>query len=247
VSNSHTLLAALAARHSDAVFVEECKLGAQGSRRLDAWVLLKTWSPPTTIGYELKVSRSDFLNDGKWPAYLPVCHEFYFVCPAKLISVDELPQDVGLLWQAGTGGRLVTKRKAVRRQPDPAALLGLMTYVLMSRSRTVANMWAANEPDRTRFWSDWLMERRGDQHVGHLISSRLRKQLEDARAAQRRAEYERDRLEGVKRKLAELGLNEGAGAYEIEDRLNGGELRRVLGQVHQLSRRLTELTETLPA
>jgi hypothetical protein len=60
--SANVLLKALAQRHKDDVFVPECKNGPTqtGShRRLDAWVMLKTWSPVTMIGYEIKVSRSD--------------------------------------------------------------------------------------------------------------------------------------------------------------------------------------------
>src|SRR6266511_4356021 len=114
--------AALRYRHSKDVLVEECNMGSAhaGCRRLDAWVLLKTWSPWTTIGYEVKVDRGDFLRDRKWVDYLPVCHELYFACPAKQIQPEELPPEVGLLWTT-SGQRLVTKRKAHRRQPDTKA------------------------------------------------------------------------------------------------------------------------------
>ncbi|GAG15780.1 unnamed protein product, partial [marine sediment metagenome] len=67
-------------RHSEDIFVDECKNGPTwfGSHlRLDAWVMKRKWSPITTIGYEVKVSRSDFLNDDKWQGYLQYCNQFY--------------------------------------------------------------------------------------------------------------------------------------------------------------------------
>lgn len=133
------LIDLLRVRHLGDVFVPECKDGGTWDRqhlRLDAWAMLRSWKPWTTIAYEVKVSRSDFIGDQKWPAYLPLCHELYFVCPAKLIDPTELPPSVGLLWTIGqgTGQRLVCKRKAVRREPDVQALSRLMAYTLMSRS-----------------------------------------------------------------------------------------------------------------
>ena len=79
-----TILDKLKAKHTDDVFVAECKNGpthTASHRRLDAWVMKKSWSPITMLGYEIKQSRSDFLQDNKWQAYLPCCHQLYFVCP----------------------------------------------------------------------------------------------------------------------------------------------------------------------
>lgn len=64
------LIQLLRKRHEKDLLVSECKTGStwisNGCRRLDAWVLKRTWSPVTMIGYEVKVSRSDFVNDMKW-------------------------------------------------------------------------------------------------------------------------------------------------------------------------------------
>ena len=68
------LLALLAKKHSADVFVPECKTGgtwAGTHLRLDAWAMRRSWTHPTVWGYEIKVSRSDFLSDDKWVGYLP--------------------------------------------------------------------------------------------------------------------------------------------------------------------------------
>jgi hypothetical protein len=89
------------------VFITECKngetWGARDLYKLDAWVLKRTYSPLTTIGYEIKVSRSDFENDQKWTNYIDLCHEFFFVCPGGLIRATDLPSSVGLIWVSSTG------------------------------------------------------------------------------------------------------------------------------------------------
>lgn len=207
---------------------------------MDAWALLKTWSPLTAIGYEIKVDRSDFLRDRKWEGYLPVCHELYFACPAKLIAPDELPQDVGPLWL--TGSRLVTKRKAVRRTPDHKALVGLMAYVLMSRTRVVANMWEANAADGgVAYWRAWLSQKGEDQRVGREVSRQIRRKLDEAISAQRRAENERDRLEEVRDALKRLGLDERLSSWDVERRLGGGELRHRIGEARRLIEHLSRV------
>lgn len=237
------ILERLAMRHADAVFVEECAMGSRqnGCRRLDAWVLVKTWSPFTVIGYEVKNARTDFLRDRKWQEYMPVCHELYFACPAKLIVPEELPSGVGLLWASGES-RLVTKRKAIRREPDPVALVRLMSYVLMSRTRIVADMWeAAKNETREDFWRRWLANGAETKALGYEVGKRIRERLAEAEIGRREAERQRDRLEGVREKLIALGFGEDASTWELEDRFNGA--GRTLRQVARLAQDIVRLAE----
>jgi len=98
------------------------------SARLDAWAAACSWATPRYFGYEVKVSRSDFLADDKWPRYLTATTYFSFVCPWGLIGLDEIPDGIGLICmnQAGTG--LVTRRKPLYRKlpessrPVPASV-----------------------------------------------------------------------------------------------------------------------------
>lgn len=172
-----TLIKLLNERHSGDLFVPECRMGPQGSKILDAWVQLRTWTPWTTIGYELKASRNDFLKDRKWVEYLPVCHELYFVCEPKLIAPEELPENVGLLWRAGH--RLYCKRKAVRREVDHQKISRLMSYLLMSRTRLVANMWEANgtcstkSNSRSERMAQYRMELEERQTLDGIVRERV--------------------------------------------------------------------------
>ena len=58
------VLTLLRNKHSKDVFVSECKngetWGARDLLKMDAWVLLRSYSPLTTVGYEIKISRRDF-------------------------------------------------------------------------------------------------------------------------------------------------------------------------------------------
>lgn len=49
-------------------------------------------------GFEFKSCRSDFTSDKKWQKYLPYCHTFTFVCPCGVITPNDLPPKIGLLW-----------------------------------------------------------------------------------------------------------------------------------------------------
>jgi len=89
------LLDLLLVKHAQDVCVPECKNGPTWTAkhlRLDLWAMKKSWSNPYTYGYEIKASRSDFLQDEKWLNYLPYCNYFSFVCLPGLIEPEELPR-----------------------------------------------------------------------------------------------------------------------------------------------------------
>lgn len=218
MSNASEIVDALAEKHRADVFVAECKTGSSWGpgtcRRLDAWAMRKSWSPWRTIGYEVKVSRSDFEQDQKWPEYLDVCHEFNFVCPAKLINAADLPRGIGLIWMSRSG-RLHTKVKPAARTPDAEKLAQLMSYVLMSRARIVADMHEANG------WSSGIPANRAERVAAYrtlVEQAEARKSLASfvgahVRAAYSRMEAERDeamvvnaQAEQLRESLAQGGI-----------------------------------------
>lgn len=234
------IVAALAVKHSGDVFVAECNLGSSWNacRRMDAWAMPKSWSPLTFVGYEVKVSRSDFLRDEKWTDYLPVCHQLYFACPAKLIAAEELPADVGLMWL--TGSRFVTKRKAVRRTPSPDALVQIMAYVLMSRSRIVADMHqAVNRESRAERWRRWLDEGAKEQELGQLIGGKIGQRLREAQNSRRAAEEDVKRFAAIEDALSRMGLPRTAGAWQVERKL--GESTHDAAQIRRLAESIVRL------
>ena len=175
-----TILDKLKAKHADDVFVAECKNGPTQTAkhsRLDAWVMKKSWSPITMIGYEIKQDRSDFLRDNKWQAYLPCCHQFYFVCPTMVIQPEELPQDVGLLW-AGVGERLITKRKAVYR--DISLPSELLVYVLMCRTKVTRENSLVSSKKGRDYWIDWLKQKEADRKLGFSVKQAIRNKVNQA-------------------------------------------------------------------
>lgn len=201
------VLHALADKHKADVFVPSCKTGpsVRGLSILDAWVMLKSWTHPVSIGYEIKVDRSDFVNDKKWRSYLEFCNEFYFVCPHGLIRVEELPADVGLLWLASTGSRFITKRKA----PHRAAQIpeDLYRYILMARAHITNEVIH----DKSAYWKNWLQERKVDQALGWHVSEALRKKIdEEIYKAQKRNDELQQRitaLESVEALCKELNVD----------------------------------------
>jgi hypothetical protein len=171
------ILVLLEARHTNDLFVPECKDGSTvfGSHfRLDAWAMKRSWSKPLTTGYEIKVNRSDFMRDEKIAGYRDMCNCLYLVAPAGIVDPTEIPEYCGLLVPASTGSRLFIKKKAPFRDiEDPAELY---KYILMSRAR-IDRLRYYVHGDRRRFWRQWLRTREIDKDFGHQVGGAIREEI----------------------------------------------------------------------
>lgn len=161
-------------RHADDLCVPECKDGpSQGCRhrRFDLWVMKRSYSKPCCIGYEVKVSRSDFFHDEKWKDYLPLCNQLFFVCPWGMIQPHEVPSNVGLLWVSKNIRTAHIKAKAEHREID--APVDLMTYVLMSRAKIVPPA-QNNTVDRVAYMKNWLASESDLKSLGYGVAHKIR-------------------------------------------------------------------------
>lgn len=98
---------------------------------LDGFAMSQAYRGMKTIGYEVKVSRSDFLRDKKWQNYLPVCNTFYFVSPPEVINKTDLSDGIGLYHVINN--RLVCVKKAKRQEFDKDAVFEVLQYITLSR------------------------------------------------------------------------------------------------------------------
>jgi hypothetical protein len=203
----------LAAKHHRDVFVPECKFGPTtvgrvASGRFDAWVMPRSWVHWTTIGYEIKVSRRDFLADQKWDLYLEHCHEFSFVAPPGVIHPSELPDGIGLLEASKNGARLFLRRKAARRDVDA---WGPMVYVLMSRC-TIGREY--EEHNGLEFWRGWIKLKDNDREVGRLVRERMGMKILERELA---VEHREDAVKSVEQRLVSTLEDLGIRAEEGDD------------------------------
>jgi len=156
IITAKTIRNAIARKHSKDLVVPECKTGPtwfnDQLQKLDVWVLQRSWIHFGTIGYEIKITRSDFLRDKKWPEYLQYCHKFFFVCPWGMIKPEEITdKSAGLYWISKNGTRLFLQRQAEYREIELPDLL--IYYILMSRVVVIhpyAFWQIRNERDRLR-------------------------------------------------------------------------------------------------
>lgn len=211
--SSNQILSLLEERHGKDVFISECKngetWGARDLLKLDAWVMRRSYSPFTTIGYEIKCSRVDFDNDQKWVKYLDLCHLFYFVCPAGLIRVTDIPSGIGLIW-VSTTGKLRTKKKAERKELDTNKLNGLLIYALMSRSKIVPNMFGVNGDQEivSKLQSKWdaVVVSNERKELAYFVKGHIRTIYEDIRKKDCNFKYREDEIARFERRLLDLGI-----------------------------------------
>lgn len=123
-------------------------------KRLDAWALrLYPMGGVQPTGFEVKVSRGDFRRDlsnsGKLGRYLELCQFFYYVAPAGLLSVEEIPEEAGLL-VLQAGGRL-RRVKAAPNRGVPTAEWAFFSAIC----RRVGNAGTGRCPCGGCPWSGW--------------------------------------------------------------------------------------------
>jgi len=163
-------------RHAEDVCIPECKTGptwfTRGEGRLDLWAMKKSWAHPMAVGYEIKVSRRDFVSDDKWPNYLPFCNCLYFVTPPNLIQPDEVSPDVGLIVCSSNCSRLYTKKKAPYREVQVPE--ELYRYVLMNRVNITRDQYVYDE---RQYWRSWLQRKEEDRQLGRAVSKSIQKTI----------------------------------------------------------------------
>lgn len=205
---SKEIKAALAKMHGDReFFMTECKNGptCTGLLQFDAVAIYKSWSHPQIRGYEIKVSRGDFLRDAKYSQYIPYFHEFYFVTPAGMVQRQEVEENIGLIWYNPTTGSLTTKKKAVYRdiEIDSAMLL----YIIMNRLDSDRLPFHSTQAE---YWKDWLNNKISSRELGWQVKSKLLNQIQELEQENRRYKHIKEDLDEYNKLLTIMkkhGLN----------------------------------------
>lgn len=238
---SGQILCLLQKKHAKDAIVPECKngetWGARDLLKLDAWVLLRTYSPLTTIGYEIKCSRQDFEQDQKWTKYLDLCHLFYFVCPAGLIRATDLPNQIGIIW--ASKDTLHTKRKAERIKPDIEKLNRLLIYVVMARSQIVDNMYEANnEPPKSQLQllKEATEKANEKRELAYFVKGHIRDIFTETQKASQELKYREDTIKQFAEQLKLLGIT-----WDSQNN-NWQDTRRVKNEIDLLKKRIDNRT-----
>jgi len=129
---SAEVLRGLAARHrleDGWIFIPEAQVPSGG--HVDALAMncyaYRKWP---LVGYEIKVSRSDFMaelrNPAKTARSAAFCSSFYFACPTGLVQAKEVPDPYGLMVVHPNGKTRIVKQSRLERPEPTWALLGLL-------------------------------------------------------------------------------------------------------------------------
>lgn len=182
------VIALLAEKHGRDIFFSEVKDGptwGSAPMRLDALAIRKSWSPVSLFGYEVKVSRSDWLGDRKWEAYRDLAHYFTIVAGPDVVKPEEVPAGVGLLVVASTGTSLRTVLKCARRDIEPP--WPLLLYLLMSRTEP-SRAWHERSQSREERIARWKSSIEDGRSIDHAVKDKIRKRIDSLQSAARRAD-----------------------------------------------------------
>ena len=110
-------------------------------------------STPRITGYEVKVSRSDFLSDvrsGKWEKYLAWCHRLYFVFPMGFsVASGEIPKGVGgIFWDPHARRRVIFKTCLPKSLPPGADRKTIEKFLLPLLWQMVNKLKRADNPTK---------------------------------------------------------------------------------------------------
>lgn len=168
----------LALRHSRDIYFTEVKTGASyGNNSLgiiDAVAMPKSWTNFMITGYEVKVSRGDFLQDNKWTKYLDYCNELYFAVPNNLVAIEEVPESCGLIY-VGKSTRKV--KKAQYREIDINNASNMIFYLLMNYADGKSIPFYSSKKE---YFERWLDNKISNQDLSYKIRNKITQELAKA-------------------------------------------------------------------
>ena len=165
---------ALEKKHYKDFFLTECKSGSTwltppGEMKiLDALAIRKSWTSPCFTGYEIKISRGDYLRDSKFFRYEEICNCLYLVCPKGMIDRMELPESVGLMYYDPDKKSLTTKKKAIYRKIDYSP--DLLLYIIYSRLESDRYPFFDSKEE---YFREYVAQKRSSADLGEHVRSRL--------------------------------------------------------------------------
>lgn len=184
---------ALAEKHWKDFFLTEVKSGptqlsAPGDLKiLDGLAVRKSWTSPCFTGYEVKISRGDFLRDAKFYTYEELVNCLYIICPKGMIDRTEVPESVGLMYYDPEKKTIATRKKAIYRKIEysPEMLL----YIIFSRLDSDRYPFF---PTKQEYFEAYLAGKSSNRVLAHTVKTKL---VED----NARLENELEHLRGFER------------------------------------------------
>lgn len=191
---------AILKKHDRDFVAFEVSAGAEWAR-MDCVAMRKSWARPAITGYEIKVSRQDFVKDHKWDQYLPYCNGFYFICPWGLIEKDEVGQGIGLCWVSGGSHRVSIRKKAEFKKEINANI-----YKRIIMSKLESDRYPFHN-DKVAFFQDWLMNKKSNRELGYMVNTKLVREMNELQHQIKLNEQAGAHLEEIRKMLLEAGYS----------------------------------------
>lgn len=177
-------------RDNGEIACTELSLAAWGSAGwVDVAAAKPSWTSFNVTGYEIKVSRSDFLSDvrsGKFRRYLDFFHRFYFATPAGMMKKDEVPQGMGLIvrsengWSGVVGPSVMTVEEGALKQ---------MLMAMLFRQKKAPWRTADDTPEAR---AERVRAYRRHMEATRIIDGKARDEILDGRRALRKIDRARE-------------------------------------------------------
>jgi len=112
------------------------------------YIVLDTWTPHDIIGFEIKVTRSDWLTELRDPRkaeyWRKHCHRWYLVTSHREIVRNDLPHGWGHMTLTPRGLRIITRAPALAAEPmNPSAMNSLGRSIAKTREKELTDALAA--------------------------------------------------------------------------------------------------------
>lgn len=165
---------ALAEKHHRDFFLTEVKSGstwltAPGYMKiLDALAIKPSWTNTIFTGYEVKISRGDFLRDAKFYTYEELCNCLYIVCPKGMIDRTELPESIGLMYYDPDKKTLTTRKKAIFRKVEYS--VEMLLYIIFSRLESDRYPFFNSKRD---YFEEYVAGKRRNQDLAYAVKTKL--------------------------------------------------------------------------
>lgn len=242
---------ALAQKHHRDFFMAEVKSGSTwnspvGSLMiLDGLALAKSWTNPCFTGYEVKISRSDFLRDAKFYTYEILVNCLYIVCPKGMIDRKEVPESVGLMYYDPEKKTITTKKKAIYRKIEYSA--DMLLYIIYCRLDSDRYPFHEN---REAYFREWVENKIDNKELGRAVRSkmvdelyRLERELEDVRAFKE----QRDAFQEVNRVAKKYGIWAGWNGKGLAEGLDKALKKKPVKDIQDLRIQLENVVRQMQA
>jgi hypothetical protein len=202
-----------------------------GDLRLDGVNLQRSGQDLHVQGFEVKISRSDFLRDNKYHLYGQYVNALTLVCPSGMIQREEVPEHTGLMWYTPSSRSLRYRRKPTW---DMSADTQAVRNSILTRlawhdtgSRYLEHYETAQQ---------YLDEKADWKNVGHYLGTKMAKRIEQLEYQKAGSKNEEERIKAERYdKLIRILRKHGYTVYDL--------LIHDINDYHNLDQ---ELDQTIP-